>query len=413
MRLLGISLFCLCISSVLTAQVKSKKVVFIIADGIPADVMEKSPTPVLKKIAAEGAYTRAHVGGDRGTYSETPTISAVGYNSLLTGTWVNKHNVWDNDIKAPNYHYWTLFRFYKQQHPSGKIGIFSTWTDNRTKLAGESLPQTGKLKFDYVSDGYELDTVHYPHDRESNYIHLIDERVADEAARCIHTDAPDLSWVYLEYTDDIGHQFGDGDHMEQAIAYLDNQVGRIWDAIQYRKQHFSEEWLLLITTDHGRDSVKGRNHGGQSERERTTWIITNANDCNDYFHMYQPGIVDLMPTITGYMGCKIPTDQLREIDGVSLLDDISIAKPAASLENGMVKVSWKALDPRGKVKIWLTTTNRFKEGGVDDYRLIREVATEQESYTFSVRDTPSPFYKIVLEGPRNSLNRWIVVGSQH
>ena len=77
----------------------------MIADGISADVIERLDPPALKSISEVGGYARAHVGGEKDGYSQTPTISAVGYNSLLTGTWVNKHNVWDNDIAEPNYSY--------------------------------------------------------------------------------------------------------------------------------------------------------------------------------------------------------------------------------------------------------------------------------------------------------------------
>jgi hypothetical protein len=42
----------------------AKKALFVIVDGIAADVIEQQPTPNLDKIAKAGGYTRAHVGGD-------------------------------------------------------------------------------------------------------------------------------------------------------------------------------------------------------------------------------------------------------------------------------------------------------------------------------------------------------------
>jgi hypothetical protein len=87
---------------------KTRKVFFVIADGIPLDVIQAQPMPNLALMTKNGGLVSAYVGGEKGGYSETPTISAVGYNSLLTGTWVNKHNVWDNDIVEPNYNYWNI-----------------------------------------------------------------------------------------------------------------------------------------------------------------------------------------------------------------------------------------------------------------------------------------------------------------
>jgi predicted AlkP superfamily pyrophosphatase or phosphodiesterase len=259
----------------------TKKALFVIVDGSAADVIEQQPTPNLDKIAKVGGYTRAHVGGEKGAYSQTPTISAVGYNSLLTGTWVNKHNVWDNDIAAPNYNYRTLFRFFKEQYPQKKTAVFSSWLDNRTKLVGEGLPATGNLKVDHHFDGLELDTVQFPHDKKRDFMHRIDEAVVDKAAACIREEAPDLSWVYLEYTDDMGHMHGDSPEFYKAIAYMDQQMGRLWEAINYREKTFKEDWVIYITTDHGRDSATGKHHGGQSNRERSTWIVTNAKKLNN------------------------------------------------------------------------------------------------------------------------------------
>ena len=93
------------------------KAVFIILDGIPADVIERVPTPVLDEIARAGGYARSHAGGELGGPTQTPTISAPGYMSLITGTWGNKHNVWDNDQQSPDYRYWNLFRIVETVAP--------------------------------------------------------------------------------------------------------------------------------------------------------------------------------------------------------------------------------------------------------------------------------------------------------
>jgi hypothetical protein len=115
-----------------------------------------------------------------------------------------------------------------------------------------------------------------------------------------------------------------------------------------------------------------------------------------------------MPTIARFMNINIPVKYKQELDGTALTGPVSIAELKANLVQGNIDVSWKALNKGGKVKLWVTATNNFKEGKPDDYRLLGEYPADTEHALISVKDLPSTFYKVVAEGKFNTLNRWIV-----
>ena len=294
------------------------KAVFVVLDGIPADVIERVHTPAIDEIARAGGYARSHVGGEPGGPTQTPTISAPGYMSLITGTWGYKHNVWDNSQQSPNYRYWNLFRIVATVAPARKTAIFSTWLDNRTVLVGEGSPGAGDFRIDHAVDGLENDTAAFPHDPASRHIRAIDERVSSEAAAYIAAQGPDLSWVYLQYTDDVAHASGDGEAFDAAVQQADAMVGRIWESVKQRQAR-GEDWMMVVTTDHGRDPATGKGHGGQSTRERTTWIATNSPRLDARFTSGGSAIVDIAPSILEHLGIAAPPEVAREMDGVSFL----------------------------------------------------------------------------------------------
>lgn len=408
--LIPFALLCVHLSiSGLKAQ--EKKVVFVIIDGIAEDMLSKASTPNLDEIATVGSLVPAYVGGEKDGYSETPTISAVGYNTLLTGTWVHKHNVFGNSIKAPNYNYPTVFELFEKKWPEKQTAVFSTWLDNRTKLIGEGLEATSKIKVDYAFDGFELDTVAFPHDEDREFIKNIDEKVATEAARYIKENGPDLSWVYLQFPDDMGHKFGDSPQLYEAIAFEDALMGKLWEAISFRKQQFDEDWLLLITTDHGRTAEDGKHHGGQSQRERNIWMITNKDKLNSYSKSQRIAMVDLLPTMVDFMDLEVDDDIRSEWDGVSLLSEVDLMnlKGMYNEQKHSIDLSWEQLSDSAKADVYLATSNNKNVGAEDTYKKVGKVKLSKEGYSIDLGDdSVEKFYKVVLKSSNTTLNTWII-----
>lgn len=393
------------------AQAPGNKAIYIIMDGIPTDIIHKASTPNLDRIEKEGVFLNSYVGGERGSYSETPTISANGYATLVTGTWAHKNNIWDNSLNDPNYNYPTLFRLYKDAYPDGKIGIFSTWLDNRTKLLGEGLPATGGIKFDYHFDGLEIDTENYPHDKKSYYIKRIDAEVAMATAKTIYKNGPDLSWVYLQYTDDAGHHYGNSPELYNSITFQDALVGLIYDAVKQREEEFGENWLFVVVTDHGRTPITARHHGGQSDNERHTWMIMNKKDINQYALNYRTAAVDLLPTICGFLDVKIPAETQYELDGISVLKEIDAFDLKGHLSGGKIlELNWNAINKEKdmEAEVLVSFTNNIKVGGKDTYQKIGKVNIKEEKAAIPIKfPKNSDFVKVVLKTPNHTLNYWI------
>lgn len=387
---------------------KNRKVIYIVTDGIPADFVERVKPEFIFDIAREGAYARAYTGGEVGGYSQTHAISAIGYTNILTGTWMNKHNVQGNSSLKLRYQYWSLFRIAKEQDRNYTTGLYSSWTDNRTVLIGENKPETGNLQIDYVFDGYDLDKKNYPPKKDDLHIFDIDSVVAEKAVANIREHAPDMNWVYFWYTDDAFHIHGDGSFSEKYVRKTDRLIGKIWDAVKYREKNFDEEWLVIVTTDHGREET-GHSHGGQSSRERTVWISTNYKGVNAHFNSSNLSLVDINPTICHFMGFKLPQEVMFEQDGISFIGKADIVNLRTAYYDNQIILSWNNYQQNisETLDIYVSFSNNYLSGGKDNWVKVATIPASENCYVFDRSKYPdSNFYKFVVVSLNNHLNRW-------
>lgn len=382
-----------------------RKVVMIIIDGVPTDMIERLHPEAIYDIASHGAFGVSYVGGEVGSYSQTPTISAVGYNTMLTGTWANKHNMWGNSGE-PNYNYWSMFRIAKEQEKPLTTGLFSSWTDNRTVLLGEGLESNAGMKIDYVGDGYDLDEVAFPHKDMELHVFDYDEAASTAAAECIRNDAPDLSWVYLWYTDDAGHIKGNGEYFDEYTLKADEQIRRVWDAVQYRQESFNEDWMVIVTTDHGR-TTDGHGHGGQSARERGSWIAVNQA-VGTRFKNGGAAMVDINPTVCQFLGMEVPLRVRMEQDGISFIGETIISNMNAIPYDDTAILTWDSHVEGKDVTVYMAKANDYRTTGQEDWQELGTVKSGDGIFKVDLAKAgDSDFYKFALVTEHECLNRWL------
>ena len=91
----------------------------------------------------------------------------------------------------------------------------------------------------------------------------------------------------------------------------DQHVGLLVQAIRARPSYGAENWLVLISTDHGRREDGG--HGGDSPMEMTTFILASGPAAAIGTPAQDTFIVDVAVTALAHLG--IPLDPAWELDG--------------------------------------------------------------------------------------------------
>ena len=277
----------------------ARKVLYIGIDGTRFDAIEKAATPNLDALVANGVHSpTCLILGDR--YQKNDTISGPGWSSILTGVWADKHGVHDNSFKGRMYgDYPHFFARLKEVRPDAKTASFVTW-----KPIAEHITSAAD-----VTENFE-DKDHGVADYDR-----YDNQATDAAVKHLTEANPDALFLYIGQVDVAGHAHGFHPSVPEYIAAIeraDKLVGRVLAAVKSRKSFAQEDWLVVVTSDHG---GKGTGHSGGHKTPEilNSFLIVSGAAAKRGTFDQQVYLVDAPVTVLAHLGVK-PKDEWK-LDG--------------------------------------------------------------------------------------------------
>jgi len=262
------------------SDVVSKHVLVIGIDGLRPDAMIAADTPTLDGLIGKGAVTYdAYAGGERGTETQQATSSGPGWSSILTGVWVDKHNVSNNSFTDPNFdRFPCFFSRIREVLPGAFLSSIVHWSP-----INEQIVEDADVEIEVGSD----------------------EDVAVEAAAHLQLQNPDVLFLHFDDVDHAGHSYFFSPYSQrylEAVQVVDTLIGSVVQALEARQGFASEDWLIVVTTDHG-GFLTG--HGSQLPRVRTIFMIVSGKAAVQGEHSPGPGMVAVPATVLRHLGIAV------------------------------------------------------------------------------------------------------------
>lgn len=242
-----------------------KKAIIIGYDGCRADVLTEmvDGKSAVDTLLDDGASINlAYCGGVNYPAENTQdTSTAPGWCSILTGVWADKHGITANGI-TKSLEYKTLLTTLVEDKTIDSSTFITRW----------------KGHFDKKNATYNDEKAYC----EENKLNVAFNRLENDAASHEFTlnevkkaDCADFVFVIYEPTDSTGHDLGftiNNPKYKESFKTADQYGFETIEAIKARETYDTEDWLIIITSDHG---GFGTDHGDTSIQERMTFIVAN------------------------------------------------------------------------------------------------------------------------------------------
>ena len=208
----------------------------VMIDGLRADAVETGQMPNLQSVMdgtwASGYRTAWSLDGgvvDSTSLRKTIPSSGPNHASIATGVTPQKHGVTSNDNTG-----------------SGNFSTYPTWL----KRVVDANPGTAAL-FAYT---WANDADMGPADGVTFLAGTDAGNATAVATRLASADAPDATMFFIDGPDAAGHSynfFPMSTEYKAALAAADGYIGQCLAAITGRATFAQEDWLVIVTSDHG------------------------------------------------------------------------------------------------------------------------------------------------------------------
>lgn len=258
----------------------------------------------------QGAYSdQGFAGGDTSLPATLQaTSSGPGWSTILTGVWVDQHDVPNNSFSNPDY----------ANNPS----YLETLEESVANFHSASIVNWSPIDTHIIStvdDGNSSMDFRSTPGNDSNVANVTAGHLAT-----IDTNAPAAIFIQFDEVDGAGHQSGSASpNFAAEITDTDAHVGTLLDAVANRPNFANEDWQIIVTSDHGH--TPGGGHGGQSALERRIPFIVASQSLNQGGLspvIQQVSHADVAATVLEHFSLAIPSNYygISRAGGATLID---------------------------------------------------------------------------------------------
>ena len=269
-------------------QLTEPKVLIIGIDGVRGDVAEmvsSEEDSAFGRMKDEGAWTYASTVGPI-------AISGPSWSSMLTGVWCDRHGVYGNGFENhklssnPD-----LIDMIESHDSSINTGSVVYWKPIDSTIIG---PGTADIQERFEED----------------------EDLHERAVELLRDDSS-IDVLFLAYDDPdyAGHRHGFSPNSTEyvdAVKLADERASELLEILDERIT-IGEDWLVIITSDHGGGGENNYSHSPSTTTDRTTLMMVRGGDAISG-EMYNSVVVDVAVTTLTHMEIPLPTGS-AELDG--------------------------------------------------------------------------------------------------